>query len=212
MATSPPTRPLTKPTAAAPPTPAANPTTTAGKSGRPELNEPRIASAERTEARLITQPTDRSIDTGGDDDEGLAEAEQQHRYDGDQNVLGIADGEEIDRAAGRQRHRDDEEQDHEAEKHPGPDAAQEDRRALRGGEDARSGAVAAPRGPDGAFGHDFGSLKLGRRGAVEAPECIARPFIRFPDDPLGGPILPSPLAGEGPGEGFAPSGALWQRA
>src|SRR5271165_7290923 len=53
--------PLTKPTAAAPPTPAANPTTTEGNSGNPPLNDPRIARAERTEARLITQPTDRSM-------------------------------------------------------------------------------------------------------------------------------------------------------
>src|SRR5215472_11106605 len=55
------TTPLTKPTAAAPPTPAANPTSTDGNSGRPELNDPRIASADRTDARLITQPTDRSM-------------------------------------------------------------------------------------------------------------------------------------------------------
>ena len=57
-------------------------------------------------------PADREIDAGGDDDEGLTEAEQQHRNDRDENVLGIADGEEIDRAAGRQRHGDDEEQNH----------------------------------------------------------------------------------------------------
>ena len=53
--------PLTKPTAAAPPTPAAKPTSTEGNSGTPALNAPRIASAERTEARLITQPTERSM-------------------------------------------------------------------------------------------------------------------------------------------------------
>ena len=46
---------------AAPATPAANPMTTEGKSGTPALKAPRIASAERTEARLITQPTDRSM-------------------------------------------------------------------------------------------------------------------------------------------------------
>ena len=55
------TTPLTKPTAAAPPTPAPNPTSTAGMSGTPALKEPRIASAERTEARLITHPTERSM-------------------------------------------------------------------------------------------------------------------------------------------------------
>ena len=53
--------PLTKPTTAAPPTPAASPTSTDGKRGSPALKEPRIASAERTEARLITQPTERSM-------------------------------------------------------------------------------------------------------------------------------------------------------
>src|SRR5580704_2506450 len=53
--------PLTKPTIAAPPTPAASPTRTDGNSGTPELNAPRSARAERTEARLITHPTERSI-------------------------------------------------------------------------------------------------------------------------------------------------------
>src|SRR5271165_6762750 len=53
--------PLMKPTIAAPPTPAASPTRTDGNSGTPELNAPRSASAERTEARLITHPTERSM-------------------------------------------------------------------------------------------------------------------------------------------------------
>src|SRR5271165_7371389 len=53
--------PLTKPTTAAPPTPAASPTRTEGKSGTPELKAPRNASAESTEARLITHPTERSM-------------------------------------------------------------------------------------------------------------------------------------------------------
>ena len=53
--------PLTSPTAAAPPTPAARPTSTAGNSGTPALKAARKASAERTEARLITQPTERSM-------------------------------------------------------------------------------------------------------------------------------------------------------
>ena len=69
-------------------------------------------------------PSDREIDAGGDDDEGLAEAEKQHGDDRDQNILGIADGEKIDRAARRQRHRDDEKEHHHAEKNPGPDAAE----------------------------------------------------------------------------------------
>ncbi len=53
--------PLTKPTAAAPPTPATSPARTAGNSGAPPLKAARRASAERTEARLITHPTDRSM-------------------------------------------------------------------------------------------------------------------------------------------------------
>ncbi len=53
--------PLTKPTAAAPATPAIRPTTTEGNSGAPLLNAQRRASAERTEPRLITHPTDRSM-------------------------------------------------------------------------------------------------------------------------------------------------------
>ena len=53
--------PLTKPTAAAPPTPAMKPMRTAGNSGTPALKAARRASAESTEARLITQPTERSM-------------------------------------------------------------------------------------------------------------------------------------------------------
>ena len=53
--------PLTRPTAAAPPTPATRPISTEGKSGRPPLKAARSASAESTEARLITQPTERSM-------------------------------------------------------------------------------------------------------------------------------------------------------
>src|SRR5271166_882601 len=53
--------PLTKPTTAAPPTPAAKPARTEGKSGTPALKTSRIASAESTEARLITHPTERSM-------------------------------------------------------------------------------------------------------------------------------------------------------
>ena len=53
--------PLTRPTAAAPPTAARSPTSTAGKRGTPPLKAERNASAERTEARLITQPTERSM-------------------------------------------------------------------------------------------------------------------------------------------------------
>ena len=53
--------PLTRPTVAAPPTPAMSPTMAAGNSGTPLLKEARRASAERTEARLITQPTERSM-------------------------------------------------------------------------------------------------------------------------------------------------------
>ena len=53
--------PLMKPTKAAPATAARRPSTTAGNRGAPALNEPRIASADSTEARLITQPTLRSM-------------------------------------------------------------------------------------------------------------------------------------------------------
>ena len=64
--------------------------TTDGKSGSPALKAARMASAESTEARLITQPT-REIDAGADDDEGLAEAEEQDRRDRDEDVLRVAD-------------------------------------------------------------------------------------------------------------------------
>ena len=53
--------PLTSPTMAAPPTAARKPMMTDGNSGTPALKAARIASAESTEARLITQPTDRSM-------------------------------------------------------------------------------------------------------------------------------------------------------
>ena len=65
-------------------------------------------------------PADREVDSRADDDEGLTEAEQQHRNDGDENVLGVANREEIDRAAGGQRHRDNEEQDEERRERPTP--------------------------------------------------------------------------------------------
>ena len=53
--------PLISPTTPAPATAASKPATTEKKSGSPELKAARRASAESTEARLITQPTDRSI-------------------------------------------------------------------------------------------------------------------------------------------------------
>ena len=55
-------------------------------------------------------PADGEVDAGADDDEGLAEPEEQDRGDGDEDVLRVADGEEADRAAGGERHRDDEEE------------------------------------------------------------------------------------------------------
>ena len=105
----------------------------------------RVAQRQRRQHRgQAHHPADAEIDAGGDDDEGLAEPEQQHRNDGDQDVLRIADGEEVDRAAGRQRHRDDEEQHHHGEKQPRPDAAQEQRQPLQGR--ALAGAVRRRRG------------------------------------------------------------------
>ena len=122
--------PLMKPTIAAPPTPAANPTRTDGKQRDAGIEG--AADRQRREDRgEAHHPSDREIDAGGDDDEGLAEPEQQHGDDRDQNVLGIADGEKIDRAARRQRHRDDEKEHHDAKENPSPDAAEEERRALR---------------------------------------------------------------------------------
>jgi hypothetical protein len=53
--------PLISPTSPAPATAAKNPITTEGSSGTPALKVARMASAERTEARLITQPTERSM-------------------------------------------------------------------------------------------------------------------------------------------------------
>ncbi len=53
--------PLIRPTTPAPASAAARPASTATASGAPELKALRIASAESTEARLITQPTERSM-------------------------------------------------------------------------------------------------------------------------------------------------------
>ena len=53
--------PLMKPTSPAPATAARKPMTAAGNSGTPALKAARSASADSTEARLITQPTERSI-------------------------------------------------------------------------------------------------------------------------------------------------------
>ena len=53
--------PLMSPTSPAPAQAAKNPMTTEGNSGSPALKAPRIASAESTDARLMTQPTERSM-------------------------------------------------------------------------------------------------------------------------------------------------------
>ena len=53
--------PLMKPTRPAPASAARSPTTSEGKSGSPALNTALIASAASTEARLMTQPTERSM-------------------------------------------------------------------------------------------------------------------------------------------------------
>ena len=144
--------PLTRPTAAAPPTPAMKPDEHRGKEGRAAV-EGRAQRQRREDRGEAHHPADREIDAGGDDDEGLAEAEQQHRNDGDENVLRVAHGEEIDRAAGRQRHGDDEEQDEQAEKEPRPDAAQEQDGALRRRADARRGRRARGKGQPRGAGH-----------------------------------------------------------
>ena len=173
--------PLTKPTAAAPPTPAMRPTRTEGKSGHAAVE--RRAQRQRREHRgEAHHPADREVDAGGDDDEGLAEAEQQHRNDRDQNVLRIAHGEEIDRAAGRQRHRDDEEQDQEAEEQPRPDAAQEQseraapacRRPGGGGRAARGHPRARDRSPAGLLRHVGQLLRSGENAAFEGARRGAR--------------------------------------
>ena len=95
------------------------PMRTEGKSGHAGIE--RRSQRQRREHRgEAHDPADREINAGGDDDEGLTQSKQQHRNDRDQNVLGIAHGEEIDRAAGRQRHGDDEEQDQKREEQPTP--------------------------------------------------------------------------------------------
>ena len=145
--------PLTRPTAAAPPMAATRPMRTEGKRGTPAVE--RRSQRQRREHRgEAHDPADREINAGGDDDEGLTEAEQQHRNDRDQNVLRVAHGEEIDRAACRQRHGDDEEQDEKSEEQPRPDAAQKQNDPLRpraspGGRGRRAGEGH----PRGAFGH-----------------------------------------------------------
>src|SRR6185436_3114845 len=69
-------------------------------------------------------PADGKIDAGADDDEGLAEAEEQDRRDRQQNVLRVADGEEIHRATVVDRYGDHEEDDHQAEERPSPEATE----------------------------------------------------------------------------------------
>ena len=130
---------------------------------------------DRSEAH---HPSNREIDSGGDDDEGLAEPEKQHGDDRDQNVLGIADGEKIDRAARRQRHRDDEKEHHDAEENPCPDAAEEESRALRSRQHARRRGGVARRQPRGAFGHG------------DSSGCWARPPEREPSRAPAAPPTP----------------------
>ena len=75
-------------------------------------------------------PADREVDAGGDDDEGLAEPEQQDRRDRDEDVLRVAERQEVDRAAARHRDRDNEERDQQAEEHPRPEPAERDHEML----------------------------------------------------------------------------------
>ena len=106
------------------------------------------------------------------------EPEQQHRNDGDENVLRIADGEEIDRAAGRQRHRDDEEQHHQrrgtAHAHM---RLRNSASALRAAS-ARAGAAAPARRAhriEPRSRHVVASLRERSRGAARAALVSRRP-------------------------------------
>ena len=109
--------PLMRPTTAAPAIAASNPQGTATKTGSPALNVPRMASAESTDARLITQPTERSMPA-----EMMTKVwprpSRTTGRDRHQDVLRIAHADEGRRA--EHRHRDDEEKDHQAEEDPSP--------------------------------------------------------------------------------------------
>src|SRR5262249_17402674 len=127
--------PLTEPTTAAAPTPAINPIRTEGKK-RQSAIESEAEGERRKDRGEAHHPSDRQVDAGADNDEGLAQSEQEHRNDRDQNVLGIADGEKIDRAAAGQRHGDDEKKHHQGKEKPCPDAAGEENETLHGSADA----------------------------------------------------------------------------
>ena len=145
--------PLTSPTAAAPPTPAMRPTRTAGKRGAPPLNAARKASAERTEARLITQPTERSMpapmmtkvwprpsrSTGMMATRMFWELRTVKKLTEPPVVSGTATTKNRTRSA---------------EEEPGPDAAEEQEGALRRRADPRGRGGRAGKGqPRGALGH-----------------------------------------------------------
>ena len=106
--------PLMRPTSRAPATAAKNPMTTRGKERHAGIEG--AADGERREHRgEAHHPADGKVDAGADDDEGLPKAEEQDGRDRDQDVLRVADGEEVDRAAVVERHGDEEEDDHQAE-------------------------------------------------------------------------------------------------
>ena len=104
--------------------------TTEGKSGTPALKAARMASAESTEARLITQPTERSMPA-------LMMTKVWPRPSSRIGVIAtrmfceLRTVRKLTDAAAADRHGDDEEDDHQAEERPGPEPAERQHEALR---------------------------------------------------------------------------------
>ena len=122
--------PLTKPMKPAVATAAVKPMTAEGKSGTPALKAQRMASAEVTEQRLITQPTERSMPA----------PMMTKVWPRPRSRIGVMATRmfcelrmvrKLTVAAAGQRHGDDEEGDHEAEEGPGPEVAEGEDEPLR---------------------------------------------------------------------------------
>src|SRR5262249_31137144 len=92
-------------------------------------------------------------------------SQQENRGDRDEDVLRIADRQKIDGAAADDRHRDDKETDHQAQKHPCPYAAEHEHELLQRRRGDRRSDSHFHRDVGFAIGHSLSSSSAGRMAA-----------------------------------------------
>ena len=148
------------------------PRTAERKSGTPGVEGG--ADGERREHRgEAHHPADREVDAGGDDDEGLAEAEEQDRGDRDEDVLRVAEREEVDAPPLTIGTATTKKTISSREEHPGPEPAEARMKRCsrcpgRGGLRVESGHAVAFAW-NGRSGARLGGALRGCRAAVRWP-------------------------------------------